>query len=199
MFTIVNKPLSSNCYIIVKKEKCVVVDPGTKDNAELLNLLSSMNLVPEYIILTHEHYDHIGGCNILRCQYPEVKLIASKLCNDNIQDERWNLSRYIDEAGIGFTVSAADLVISEDCVVSLCNCEFFFILTPGHSMGSMCFSVNKCFFTGDTFIPGVKPVLKLKGSNEAQYELSINKIAHILNDKEFVLFPGHGGPIIYGA
>lgn len=192
IYKILNKPSNSNCFLIVNGSFCAIVDPGEDGMRDLRLLLKKEGLSPQYIILTHEHYDHIEGCNCLRGHYPMIKVIASYYCSQNIQNDRWNLSRYKAENGEGFVVNAADIVISVDTALCLCEIEFHFLLTPGHSLGSMCFWFGNHFFSGDTVLPGYKPVLKLKGSDKMQYEESLKKIAMLMGQKEVVLYPGHG-------
>lgn len=188
---IVNAPISSNCFVIAKGNNCIIVDPGTNPPAELENLFRIKDWCPRYIILTHEHYDHIEGCNALRSLYPDVKLIASASCSRNIQNDRWNLSRYKANDGIGFIVSAADIDIEKDKTLSLLGLNFHFLLTPGHSLGSMCFWFETNFFTGDMLIPDEKVILKLKGGSKDDYDTSWMKIKQELTISDFIVFPGH--------
>lgn len=58
---IINIPIPSNCFVLynkVKGKNCVIVDPGGKSVAELFAFLDKEDLQPQYIILTHEHFDH---------------------------------------------------------------------------------------------------------------------------------------------
>ena len=143
------------------------------------------------VLITHEHYDHIEGCSYLQMVYPNVKIIASEACSKNIQDERWNLSRFVADNGVGFTVSAADIVIKKDISFQLIGLDFYFLLTPGHSLGSMCFFVENSFFSGDMLIPDEKEVLKLKGGSLEDYNVSLKRINQVLSKGKFVVYPGH--------
>ena len=67
-----NNPIDSNCYVIYDKalgDDCIIVDPGSEDNSNLYDLLNSENLYPQYIILTHEHFDHCWGVDLLVEKY----------------------------------------------------------------------------------------------------------------------------------
>ena len=120
-----------------------------------------------------------------------MKIIASEVCSKNIQDDRWNLSRFAADNGIGFALSAADIVIEKDTAFQLIGFEFYFLLTPGHSLGSMCFWVENSFFSGDMLIPDEKVILKLKGGNLKDYNVSLTRMKEILSQGNFVVYPGH--------
>ena len=188
---IINQPVPSNCYIVSREKDCIIADPGTRYPIELEDYIERNKLNPRYILLTHEHYDHIEGCSYLQMVYPNVKIIASEACSKNIQDERWNLSRFVADNGVGFTVSAADIVIKKDISFQLIGLDFYFLLTPGHSLGSMCFFVENSFFSGDMLIPDEKVVLKLKGGSLEDYNVSLKRINQVLSKGKFVVYPGH--------
>ena len=90
--TIVNNPVPSNCFVLYDKavgRKCVVVDPGSKSDGELFAFLDKEDLVPQYIILTHEHFDHCWGVNELVEKY-QIPIICSELCAECIRYEKRN-------------------------------------------------------------------------------------------------------------
>ena len=70
-----NKPINSNCYILYNgySNRCVIIDPGTKNCSNIIPFIKEKKLTPEYVILTHEHFDHIWGVNFLRKKY-NIKL-----------------------------------------------------------------------------------------------------------------------------
>ncbi len=54
----ITDPLTqSNCYILTAESHALIIDPNCYQ--EIHSYLASHQLVPEYIILTHEHCDHI--------------------------------------------------------------------------------------------------------------------------------------------
>lgn len=189
---IVNHPRTSNCYVITREKECIIIDPGTEYPNDLISFLSKVHVSPSYILLTHEHYDHCWGVNHLLEIFPNIRLVASESCSRNIQDSRMNLSRYDDETGEGFTIRPVDIVIDNDKKLDLLGLTFHFLLTPGHSQGSMCFEFDGNFFSGDVIIPGTKPVLKLKGGSVADYYQSIEILKKMYVDSKLNLYPGHG-------
>lgn len=50
--------LETNCYLVIKNNECIIMDPG--DNAkEIINECKNYNVLE--IIVTHHHFDHIGA------------------------------------------------------------------------------------------------------------------------------------------
>lgn len=77
-------PLSTNCYLIIKDNKCLIVDPA--DNIEIIKKeLKCLNLVG--ILITHYHFDHIGALEQLK-QYYNVPIYDYN--KDNINVEKFN-------------------------------------------------------------------------------------------------------------
>lgn len=64
----------SNCYIFTSGSSALLIDPN---NADLINTYAAEHhLVPEYVLLTHEHCDHIAGLNDLRSRW-HLSVVAS--------------------------------------------------------------------------------------------------------------------------
>ena len=93
---IINKPVSSNCFLLFDREvnnDCLVVDPGCEIPDVLDRKLSELRLWPKFIVLTHEHFDHIWGCNALVQKY-HAQIICSTICSEAIQDAKKNHSMF---------------------------------------------------------------------------------------------------------
>lgn len=86
--TIVVGYLQENCYIIEKDDKCIIVDPG--DEFEVIDKNITSKVVA--ILITHNHFDHIGALEKLKNKY-NVKvydynnLEEGKLVIDNFNIE----------------------------------------------------------------------------------------------------------------
>ena len=50
--------LQTNCYVLVKNNKCLVIDPGDEYN-KIKEVISNNEIVG--VIITHHHFDHIGA------------------------------------------------------------------------------------------------------------------------------------------
>jgi hydroxyacylglutathione hydrolase len=188
---LLNFPINSNCYIISKKnsENCIVVDPAQEQGYSLIEYLSTNNLSPSFIILTHEHFDHISSLEFLRTKY-NCKVIASIICSESITNSKKNLSVFYDQKG--FNCLPADLLIENNgSLFEWQNSVFNFYLTPGHSEGGICFSLGNNLFTGDTLLQSNKTVVKLPGGNKRKLDKSVNMLFELFGGETWV-FPGHG-------
>lgn len=54
--TLIVGPLKTNCYIIEKNEKCIIIDPGDEPNT-IKNALKDKKVIG--CLVTHFHQDHI--------------------------------------------------------------------------------------------------------------------------------------------
>jgi hydroxyacylglutathione hydrolase len=190
--TVKNSPIDSNCYIVYQKEnsRCLIIDPGTPDMEEVINFLIVQNLTPEYIILTHEHFDHIWGVTAL-LEYSDPIIIANKYCIESIKDPKKNLSLFYDQKGffISKEVKSIELIgetlIWEKFVIK-------FISTPGHSDGSISILINENLFSGDLMINGLKTITKLPSGNKKKLLNSLKMVKCQFSSIKTLVYPGHG-------
>lgn len=57
--------LETNCYILEKDENCIIIDPG----AEPIKIEKEISKKLIGIIVTHNHFDHVGGLNYFKEKY----------------------------------------------------------------------------------------------------------------------------------
>lgn len=141
----ITDPLTTgNCYILLENGHAVIIDPNDEDRIE--EVLRQYEAEPDYVLLTHEHADHISGLNGLREHY-RFQTVASLPCSRRIQDIRSNLSRIFGVYLIfitgervrnypKFVCEAADVTFEERLLFAWQEHKFEMVLTPGHSPGS---------------------------------------------------------------
>lgn len=188
---ILNYPVESNCFVVYKEgySRCIIVDPACKEGTYLDTWLSKNKLLPEFIILTHEHFDHIRSVELLRRKYP-CKVVSSFVCSLNITNSKSNLSLFQDQ--VGFCCEPSDIVIHHNrYCLEWHNTTVKFYLTPGHSEGGMCFSIGNNLFTGDTLLQKHKTIVKLPGGSKLKLRKSLELLTSLLNE-DMIVFPGHG-------
>ena len=189
---IINDPIDSNCFIIYKTgfSNCIIVDPGSKASFDIISFIENKNLKPEFIILTHEHFDHIWGVNDLKSKY-DLKIISSQLCSDKIIDRKKNMSVFYDQ--VGFESYPCDISVeSIENTLFWNDIKIDFIKTPGHTDTSICILIENNFFTGDTIIINHKTVTKLQSGNKENLIVTLNSLNDAFFRKKIYVYPGHG-------
>lgn len=190
---IVNEPIDSNCYLIYDttiSSKCIIVDPGSQKEYKLDGILEKLYLVPEYIILTHEHFDHCWGVNHLRKRYPDVRLSCTAICSKAIQNERLNYSHYSGYEE--FKIEPADILLEDiDWILKWNGYVFYFEPAKGHTASGIIFHVATTLFTGDSLIKGAATITKFKSGSDSDFKETL-KIIETKKGKKYTIYPGHG-------
>lgn len=190
----VNSPVPSNTYLISieNTSSCIVIDPGSKEEADLLSYIREKGLTVEYIILTHEHFDHCWGVNEL-IEKTGAKVVCSHNCADKVKQPSNYFNKFYFNSEEEYCVNRVDLTIEDlGNVLKWHGVDINFMETKGHSPGSMCINIRNVLFTGDTLLLNTKPVLlKRLGSSKVDYEESVARIFSSFPG-EMTVFPGHG-------
>lgn len=191
---IVNEPVSSNCYVMFDKsygKECLIVDPGGKENEELISYMSENKLVPIYIILTHEHFDHCWGVNDLVYRYG-IPVICSSLCAECIKDVKRNCSVFYDNSQC-FEVHCRIIKVEQlKYVLDFAGVKILFFNTPGHTDASISILADKYLFSGDTLIYKSKTITKLPTGSESKLEQSMSLYKSLPTG--ITVMSGHGEP-----
>lgn len=139
--------LRTNTYIVAGDESkdCIIIDPAAEEQ-KIVDTLSENGLNLCAILLTHGHFDHIGVAENLRNRFgADIYAMEEEKA---ILETSANLSDMIRQNFI----LKADVNMKDSDVINLAGCEFKVIHTPGHTIGSCCFYVEKekVLFSGDT-------------------------------------------------
>lgn len=190
----VNSPVPSNTYLISNENthSCIVVDPGSKEEPELMAYINEKGLKVDYILLTHEHFDHCWGVNELIVK-TDAKVVCTQNCKDKVLQPSNYFNKFYFNSEEEYSVNRVDYVV-EDLKYALNwnGTKILFIETKGHSPGGMCISIENALFTGDTLLLNTKPVLmKRLGSSKVDFQASITKLFSTFSECIRV-YPGHG-------
>ncbi len=162
-------PWGTNAYIIIclQTGNSALID-APADASRIMNRLQGTN--PKYILLTHNHMDHIGALSELR----------SKL--------KVPLAAYAADAKS--LPSPPEVLLSDGDTVSFGDIKLEVLHTPGHTPGSLCFKIGKYLISGDTIFSS--------GPGKTRSPANLRQIIKSITDKLFVLsddtqiYPGHG-------
>lgn len=192
----INYPVPSNAYLLVCEVNghCVAVDPGSKEQTDMREYISSHCLVLDYILLTHEHFDHCWGVNYLKKYFP-TKVVATRLCAEWVGTPMNYFNRLYFDSDEMFSIPKVDILAEDiDWHLEWVDNDIVLIDAKGHTNRGMCINIGNALFTGDTMIYNTKPFLKKKyGASVGDLKDTIDRIYHSL-DGETVVYPGHDEP-----
>lgn len=187
--------LGTNCYIVKSNNNnAAVIDPG--DNADkIISYLEKNNLTAKYILLTHGHFDHIGGVNELQEKTGATVMIHQDdtdiACDPKV---RATLMRGLENV----KPITPDKFINDGDVISFDDVSLEVLHTPGHTKGGVCYILDKelgnglngYIFSGDTLFEESIGRTDLLGGDYSALMRSLNLLSNF--DGDYIVFPGHG-------
>ncbi|QDS98436.1 MBL fold metallo-hydrolase [Adhaeretor mobilis] len=197
--TVTSQLFEENCYVVYREgsSACVVVDPGLEPD-RIIAAIEEAKLVPEAILLTHGHADHIAGNAVMKEHWPELPLIIGEGDAPKLLDPVANLS---EGFGVGFTSPPADRTVVESETLEFDGVVWTVLETPGHSSGHVVFVAKGAspmlLLGGDVLFAGSVGRTDFPDSNPAALFSSIREKLYPLPDESLVL-PGHGPPTTIG-
>ena len=187
--------VGSKSYLVSSGQSGIIIDPGFLPVHDILAALKELCICLEWIILTHEHFDHCEGTDALRAA-TGAKLACSAECNVAIIDPKKNLSAYAPQ-GKPFALEPADVVFDgENSLLDWAGGTVKVFATPGHSPGSVTIKIENMIFTGDTLLTENNTPTHLPGGDKLLLWQSHEMLKRIVNPTDLV-FPGHGTPKIF--
>jgi glyoxylase-like metal-dependent hydrolase (beta-lactamase superfamily II) len=182
-------PLQTNCYLIGCEQThlSAVIDPGG-DAADILSAIKRHRLALKYILLTHAHFDHIGGvAELAEATRAPVALHPGDL---PILHARGGAAMF----GIFVRPSPEpDMALADGQVIEVGTLRLNVLHTPGHTPGHVTFHepTARAAFDGDVlFMQGIGRT-DFPGSSYQQLMDSIRNKLFTLPD-DTTIYPGHG-------
>lgn len=155
---------TANCYLVIGTEKAMLIDMGT-GLGDLKGFIHTLSSLPLYIVATHGHTDHIGGCGQFEKIYLHPADFEQFKKMSKLRTRRAFLSIQKSAKDLGIRLKdltkpefETELIpIENNMIFELGNKTIKIIHTPGHTPGSVILldEQDKIMFTGDN----VNPVL----------------------------------------
>lgn len=188
-------PLETNAYLLTTEDgqRGVIIDPGMNPQA-LIKRIANVNI--ETILLTHAHFDHIGGVDAIR-KDKGCPVYLHALEADWLTDPKKNGSLRWPELGGAIQSDPAEYDLDEGQVLNVLDIQLKVMHTPGHSPGSVSFLWENHLFSGDVLFRLSVGRTDLPGGNQRDLIDSIHGKLFELSD-EVVVYPGHGSKTTIG-
>ena len=184
-------PFQQNCSIIWCEAtgSAAIVDPGG-DAQQILDLVASLPIQVEKILLTHGHLDHAGAANAIK-KTLDVPIVGPQ------QEEVFWLNQIASQANMfGFGEAEnvePDVWLNDGDYVDIGQERLLVLHTPGHTPGHVVFfnEQESLAIVGDVLFSGSIGRSDFPRGNHEQLIHSIReKLFKLGDDIRFI--PGHG-------
>lgn len=182
-------PLQTNAYLITEETgaRGIVVDPGMNPK-RLIERIRDLTI--EAIVLTHAHFDHMGGVDEVR-KAAGCPVYLHDLEADWLTDAGKNGSLRWSEVTAPLVTEPAEYALAEGQKLELIGHTFNVLHTPGHSPGSVSLVCGEHVISGDVLFRMSVGRTDLPGGRERDlYDSIRNKLYKL--DPGCRVYPGHG-------
>jgi glyoxylase-like metal-dependent hydrolase (beta-lactamase superfamily II) len=191
-------PIATNCWIYpLGNGTAAIIDPGDEADT-IISTLKKLSLTPEYILLTHGHFDHICALPQLKSSFGNIQVAIHSKDSHYLGPDAYNVHKKSIKFAMGNTsfldfywndMPPADILLEEGSEVG----PFTVLHLPGHTQGGVAFwdKEKNVLFTGDTLFAGGYGRTDLPEGNEEQIFESLKRLRAMGGDIK--VYPGHGG------
>lgn len=179
---------ATNTYYVYDDEtkRGLIVDPADSPDT-IIAKADSLPMIPEAILITHGHFDHVLAMNKVREHYG-IKVYAGLTEKQVLHDMAMNLT---SSFGMG-QIFDADIYRKDGEEFETAGYHIKAIEVPGHTIGGMCYYFDKqgVLFSGDTLFCESVGRSDFPGG-------SASALCRGIKDKLFILpehtkvYPGH--------
>ncbi|HNA62474.1 MAG TPA: MBL fold metallo-hydrolase [Rhabdochlamydiaceae bacterium] len=189
-------PADTNSVLIgcPDTKQAAVIDAPLGVTPHILQAIEKDSLIPQMILLTHSHWDHLADLAALK-KALQVPVYVHAEDAGNVEEPG------ADKLPLFFPIQGVkpDHALIDGQTLSLGQLKIEVIHTPGHTPGGVCFWIpqEKIVMTGDTLFKGTIGNLSFPTARPSLMWESLKKLAKLPPDT--VVIPGHGPKTSIGA
>jgi glyoxylase-like metal-dependent hydrolase (beta-lactamase superfamily II) len=177
----------TNCFVVRAERgaaEAAVVDPGA-DAAQHPLELAQMGTSCAAILITHGHFDHLGGVADLAEGTGAPVYMP--------EGERETLEQFHDYAPPAFPGRpyTPDHLLEGGETVSVAGIDFEVVAIPGHSPAHIAYYADGCLFSGDLLFADSVGRVDIPGGDWDTLLASVRSLADRYPG-DTIVYPGHG-------
>ncbi len=178
---------SANCYAIEVNGEIALVDVGAT-TPEILDYVADNWDKIKYILLTHNHFDHICGVEEV-LKMTSAKLAIHEEDGKNLTNPLYNLTARV---GLPNPEITPDIMLKDGGLLPLGDKQIKAIHTAGHTLGGACYVIDDVIFSGDTLFCGTIGRTDFVGGDLNELLNSLKKLSTLEGD--YKVYAGHDMP-----
>ncbi len=184
--SVVLSEYSTVCYMLSGDDYAVIIDPAKFTSTVKEFAKQNIDKKTKLILLTHCHYDHMGGAQELKALW-NAPICIGEDDAQGLLDTMTNLSGRYSNEPISFE---ADRLLADGDIIELGQDSLKVLKTPGHTIGSVCYIADNVMFSGDTLFKLTAGRCDFPTGDGKKLMESLSLLKSMKRD--YRVLPGHG-------